>query len=247
MFSSNGVEYIFKENSILKNINTKFFVDIGAADGITESNSYWLATQCGFDGVSVECDDNRFLQLCQNQPNNIVKIKQKMNPDNVCDVLEFNGCPKSFGFLSIDIDSYDYFLLDTILKYYKPEIICCEVNEKIPPPIKFKVKFLSEDQCWDNNHFYGVSIKCFDDFKKYGYEIICLDYNNVFLSNKKCFKYKTPEDAYDDGYKLKDDRKTRYYWNSDCEDWLIDQPSSILIDKIKNKFSKYSDMFDICI
>ena len=45
-------------------------------------------------------------------------------------------------FLNIDIDSYDLEVLVTILENsYKPDIVSIEINEKIPPPIYFKVTY----------------------------------------------------------------------------------------------------------
>ena len=36
------------------------------------------------------------------------------------------------GFLDLDIDGYDYFVLETLLSKHKPKLISCETNEKIP-------------------------------------------------------------------------------------------------------------------
>ena len=43
------------------------------------------------------------------------------------------------------------------LSDYRPRLICSEINEKIPPPIKFTVKY-SPNHYWQGDHFYGQSI-----------------------------------------------------------------------------------------
>ncbi len=102
----------------------------------------------------------------------------------------------------IDIDGYDYFVLDELLSSFRPAIICAEINEVIPPPIKFTVK-LHPSYVWGENHFLGqsicqLSLLC----KKYDYILVELHYNNAFLVPKELnpFTPLTPEDAYIKGY-----------------------------------------------
>jgi hypothetical protein len=63
-----------------------------------------------------------------------------VTPNNVVSLLLANDTPKEFAFLNLDLDGYDYFVLEQILTHYRPKLICKEINEKIPPPIKFSVK-----------------------------------------------------------------------------------------------------------
>ena len=39
------------------------------------------------------------------------------------------------------------------LTRYRPELICAEVNEKIPPPLKFSVRW-DPNYRWSNDHFW---------------------------------------------------------------------------------------------
>ena len=230
-----GIKYVFSNFNLLDVISSRFFVDIGASDGITESNSYWLAKEEKFDGVSMECDPKKFPKLCKNQPSNIVKVSQRVYPNNIVDILRTNNCPKEFGLLSLDIDSYDYFVLDSILQHYSPEILCCEINEKIPPPIRFTVNFIDEKQWWDVSHLYGASIQMFDDFRKYGYQMFYLDYYNVYLSKSPKLNYKNVDEIYAEGYGNKMDRIKRLPWNKDCEIWQVMNPEDAL-QSIKERF-----------
>ena len=102
-------------------------------------------------------------------------------PQNVVSILEAARCPRQFAFLSLDIDSYDHYLLDRILGAFRPGLICVEINETVPPPLKFTVSF-HEDQQWAGDHFQGQSIsKCHELCVRYGYAIVELHYNNLFL------------------------------------------------------------------
>jgi len=90
-------------------------------------------------------------------------------------------------FLNIDIDGYDYYVLDAILSTYRPHLITAEINENIPPPIKFSILY-TKNGSWNgwsgksSDHFFGMSIsKLYDLCIKHSYDLINLNYNNAFL------------------------------------------------------------------
>ena len=50
-------------------------------------------------------------------------------PDNILSLFEKFGVQKEFDFLSLDVDSYDWFMLEAILNGgYSPRVIICEYN-----------------------------------------------------------------------------------------------------------------------
>ena len=218
MNSSMGSKFVFDKFDLSTKINLNFYVDIGANDGLWESTSYWLHNS-NIKGINVECDDNNYNRLCINQPNSI-NIKSKITPDNIISILKENDCPKEFGFLGLDIDSYDYFVLDSLLQEYSPSIICCEINEKIPPPIRSTIKYISIDQAWDYSHAFGASIKMFEDFEKYGYKMFYLDYNNLYLSKIDNLPYEKCDIIFKNGYINMPDRRLRFPWNENVNHWL---------------------------
>jgi len=237
MASSMGSEFVFDKFDLHSKINLEFYVDIGANDGITESTTHWIHNR-NVKGIAIEYSDRFFNQLCSHQPNSI-NIQSKVTPDNVKSILDEHGCPKDFGFLSLDIDSYDYFVLDSLLQEYSPSIICCEINEKIPTPIRYTVNYLSPDQIWEGNHMYGASIKMFEDFEKYGYKMFYVDYNNVYLSNIKDLPYEKSDILFYNGY-INTDRESRYPWNNNVADWLT-MPTVDAYNSIVSYFQKYVD------
>lgn len=165
----------------LKTYTTKFFVDIGASN-VTNSSQTEQLIPIGWGGILFECDEKKYPSLQQRyeKNKNVTVIPKKVTPDNILDFLEKNNAPNDF-YLSLDIDGYDYFVLDKILSKYKPSMILSEINEKIPPPFKFTVEY-DENYWWDGTHFYGYSISMLENLlTKYGYKIMFLHYNNVCL------------------------------------------------------------------
>ena len=167
-------------------------------------------------------------------------MRTKVVPDNVVSILKAGLCPRDFGFLSLDIDSYDYFVLDQILSEFRPRVICVEINETVPPPLKFTVTF-SRDHKWEGNHFQGQSIcKCYELCVRYRYDIVELNYNNLFLvpAELNTCGALTPEIAYDTGYRLKADRRQKFPWNADMDE-LLDMSRAEAIEFLRSKFVTY--------
>jgi len=226
-------------------LSNKFCVDIAASDGISMSNTYFLYKK-GWNGIAVECDPVKFASLSNSYKvfSDVNLVKAKVTPENVVFLLKACRCPTDFAFLNLDIDSYDYFVLDKLLDNFRPSLICLEINEKIPPPISFTVKYIPE-HFWKGDHFYGQSIsRCYKLCKKYNYDIVELCYNNMFIIPKEINKQKalSPEVAYKNGYKNKADRRDRFPWNSDME-YLLSMSKNDGKKFINNKFNKYKGMY----
>jgi hypothetical protein len=241
---------VIKEN--LKNLGLEksgYCVDIGANDGISMSNTYSLY-QNGWTGLAVEFDSQNFASMATRYRDllSIKLAKCKVTPNNVVPLLLANGTPKEFEFLNLDIDGYDYFVLDQILGYYRPKLICTEINEKIPPPIKFTVKW-DPSYTWAGDHFYGQSIsQLYRLTNQYNYSLVELHYNNAFLvpselCSKTCL---TQEEAYKKGYMEKIDRKEKFPWNANMENVLHMRPEESMAF-ISSFFEKYKGKFDISL
>lgn len=182
-----------------------YCVDIGAYDGVTFSNTFELYQQ-GWSGLSAECSPEQFVKLAKvyREFPEVMTVNRPVTPANVIHLLKANQTPQDFDFLDVDIDGYDYFVLDAILKEYRPRLILAEINEKIPPPIKFSVNY-DPDFSWKGfgDHFYGQSLsQVYELCKNYDYTLLALrDCVNVFLCPKEIEPNGlSPEEAYEEGY-----------------------------------------------
>lgn len=226
--SNQGMYSNFQEEAVIKKYisgtepGNRFVVDIAADDGRSMSNTFRLYSE-GYHGVAVECNPKQFAKLSDLYAAfpDVQLLRTKVTPENVNMLLAACGTPKNFSFLSLDIDSYDYFLLKEILSEYSPSLICAEINEIIPPPIKFSVKY-DPGHFWSKDHFMGQSICQLHSLcEKRGYDLVELHYNNAFLIphalNKNRFPKLSPEKAYKEGYLDKPDRLEKLPWNRDVE------------------------------
>ena len=113
--------------------------------------------------------------------------------------------------MSLDIDSYDYFILEKILEKYSPSCIITEINEKIPPPIKFTILY-DENYKWDESHCYGYSLSMLEDLLyKYNYKIHKLHLNNAVLIPGK--QEESMTEVYNRGYYNIPDKYFMFPWN----------------------------------
>jgi len=232
----------------LEEIDCKHFcVDLGAGDGVTTSNTLSLFRD-GWEGVAVECDRHQFSKIAHVYAGfaNVKLIKAKLSPNNVLPLLQGCQVPKDIGFLNLDIDGYDYFVLEKIFELFRPSLACVEINEKIPPPLKFTVKW-NPDHLYKGGHFFGQSIaQLYQLCLSSGYDLVELHYNNAFLIPKEISPYRplTPEEAYRKGYLNQPDRKQKFPYNDVCEE-LLHIPPKEALKFVKIFYAEYEGRF-IC-
>lgn len=242
------LEKLLKDLSNKNTIKT-IYVDIGAGDGATKSNTAKLAKN-GWNGLDLEASTKsaeEFSKLYKEYP--LVKFHLgKVTPLNVNQLLKAYNIPKDFGVLSLDIDGYDYFVLEALLQEHRPSIIITEINEKIPPPLEFTVLF-DEKHSWEYNHFYGQSIcKLKKLCDEHNYAIVHLEYNNAFLVPMEVYEGKplSAQEAYSEGYKNRPKRLEIFPWNLDMESLLTATPeeSRLFLNQF---FKKYEGKYTLFI
>lgn len=204
---------------ILPKERPRTVVDIGAGNGVRWSNSYALLLE-GWKGLGVEADLHKYALLSRAYRHFPCAhaCHSRVDPNNVLSLLEEFDIESDFGVLCLDIDGNDYWVLDAILSKFKPGLVVTEINESIPPPLRFLVKFDPEFQL--RHHFYGYSIAALEDLcEKYDYGILQLEYNNAFLAPRQLGGngFRDAQSAYREGYLDKEDRKKRFASNLDME------------------------------
>ena len=232
------------------NIKNKYYLDLGASDGVHSSSTYLFAKDDAWSGLSVEMDSGKFAMMSYvySEFKNAYLANNKITPNNVTAILDSFDVPKELTFLNLDIDSYDLFIIEELLKSeYRPKIISMEINEKIPPPVFFTVLF-EPSHFWKGDHFFGCSITAASStVKKFGYKLIKLQYNNAIFvcdSFSQNFEDLSPEKAYDEGYKYKPDRKQKFKYNESVDE-LLHMDSKNVIIFLNNLYKDYEGMYKL--
>ena len=194
-------------------------VDIGAGNGVRWSNSYALLL-AGWKALGIEADSHKYALLSRAYRRfpAAQAAHTRVDPDNIGSLFGDFKIEKNFGVLCLDIDGNDYWVLDAILSNFRPGLVVTEINENIPPPLRFVVKFDPNFQL--RYHFYGYSIAALEDLcEKHDYGVLRLEYNNAFLAPREigAGRFQDAETAYREGYLERQDRKERFASNLDME------------------------------
>ena len=178
-----------------------FLVDIGAGGAGRELSNSRYFLEKGWQGLLFDMDGSEGT------------IKEFITPFNIVELLKKNDCPKEFDFLNLDIDSFDYDVLEAILKEYTPRVVCAEFNGTLDPESKVKLAY-EEGYTWDGSNKYGFSLGAgIDLFEKYGYKVVLNQQEtNIFAVRKEYL----PK-----GFnKVIKGVKTPYHWtNTKCK-WI---------------------------
>lgn len=220
-FSYSSEEQILGKyiDQLLPPNHSRSVVDIGAGNGVRWSNTYSLF-QKGWHGVGIEADAEKFSRLVRAYKNlpHAQACHSTANPENIVPLLRSLGVETGFSVLSLDIDGNDYWVLRAVLSEFRPAIIITEVNEKIPPPIRFLCKYTPDSHL--RHHFYGYSISVLEDLcEEHNYGLLELEYNNAFIAPRELTQAHITDaaSAYERGYRDRPDRKERFASNLDME------------------------------
>ena len=219
-------------------------VDIGAGDGMRWSNTYALYLN-GWKGIGVEFDGRKFVKLARAYKYfpDVYACRNRATPDNIVPLLQSYETPADFAVLSLDIDGNDYWVLRAILSQFRPQLIVTEINEKIPPPVRFVVKYDPNFQL--RHHFFGYSMAVLSDLcDEFGYVILTLEYNNAFLAPKESAGGRAVEAqaAYGAGYLNRPDRKEKFSLNFDMEAVHSLSPQEA-VEFLKGFYAKFAGEF----
>lgn len=210
--SPTGERKMLEEIVNICGLGSGFVVDIGANDGFSNSSTLGLFGRNNWAGLAIEMQPIKFAQLAYLYSRflNVRLVRNRITPNNICEILTGCEVPSAFDVLNIDIDSYDLHVISRLLEEYQPKIITMEINEKIPAGIFFAVNF-DENLGFQNGHFFGASIDAACKIvKPKGYLLWKVQYNNAFFVRKdiapQSIVDQSSEVAWTVGYKEKKDR-----------------------------------------
>jgi hypothetical protein len=108
------------------------FVEIGC--GKTGGNSAVLAFDYGWTGLMVDAQVKKVASLRRALAFNpaVKVIEALVTPDNLNQLLKEHGCAGEVDFMSIDVDSIDYWLLEA-LEVCSPRVLVMEYNALFGP------------------------------------------------------------------------------------------------------------------
>lgn len=181
--NTNDTRFVLSRYMELIEPGNTFYIDIGSS---YQSNLDQKLIEDSEICLFFDCDPNKqgFKKL-EMINKNFHFIDKKVTPDNIIETIQKFTPRTNPKIIDLDIDGYDFYVLESILQQTQPSLIVAEINEKIPPPIKFTVKY-DKDYWWDGTHFYGVSLsKIYELFDKFNYDVINLTHNNVFAVRKE--------------------------------------------------------------
>ncbi|GAB5411423.1 MAG: hypothetical protein ChlgKO_05370 [Chlamydiales bacterium] len=217
IYSQYGEDGIIEEIFTRIGIDSGFFVDFGANDGIWLSNTR-LLWEKGWNGVMIEANPKFYKTLrntYENDPqvktlNEFVTWKKDDKRGRLFnEIKEEHFKNQEIDFLSIDIDGGDYFILKTLK--CRPKVICIENGLKWHPLMK---KEAPESIALKNIH---QPLEVVIGYAKtIGYRAVCST-NNLFLVRED-FSHlfeNVPDDAitiFRDAFRALPNKKWWLYW-----------------------------------
>jgi hypothetical protein len=139
--SQNGEDGILQELCRRLGVEHGFAVEFGAWDGMYASNTYHLVSENGWSALYIEGDPDKF-ELLKKNPMVLAdritphqRMITRSGEDGLSAVLSQFEIDQDFDLLSIDIDSIDYYIWES-LNSFRPKIVIIEVNSSTAPHIK---------------------------------------------------------------------------------------------------------------
>lgn len=185
-YSQGGEDGILSKIFNILKIKNGWCVEFGAWDGLHLSNTYNLIKNKHWQGVLIEANKDRYVQLSKNLKdmsvisiNSYVEAEGKNSLDQI---LSKTPIPKEFDLLSVDIDGNDYHVWRNVKKYL-PKVVVIEFNSTIPLEVDFV-------QPYNPKRYQGTSLTAFDKLAKIkGYSLIATTKTNaIFVKNRYLLK-----------------------------------------------------------
>jgi hypothetical protein len=138
MFSQNEEDGIILAVFDHAGVTDRRFVEIGS--GMSGGNSALLAYECGWSGLMIEIDQRKIDSLLENFRHNqgVIGVAAAVTPENVNQLLTERGFTGDIDLLSLDIDSYDYWVLKA-LTAASPRVLIVEYNARLGPDLALTI------------------------------------------------------------------------------------------------------------
>lgn len=191
-YSQNGedgvLHEIFLRLGYLLHRDANWCVEFGAWDGKHLSNTFSLVKEYGWKAVYIEADSRKFkdLEITAKEFSNIIPIKSRVSflgENSLDNILKKTAIPRNFSLLSIDIDSYDLDIWES-LSIYTPKVVVIEINSSVPPGIIWR----HSKNTIGNTFSATVKVAHSKD-----YTLVCHTGNLIFVLNSEIHALEFPE------------------------------------------------------
>ena len=183
--SQNGEDGVIEQIFSVIGAGSKWCVELGALNGVHDSNVWHLVKENGWSGVLIEADQTQFERL-QREYASIARVHclntfvSFGGADSLGTVFARTPLPKTFDLFSLDIDGNEYHLWDSLTDY-RTRVMVVEFNQTIPNEVTFI-------QPRDMAVFQGSSLRALIELgKRKGYELVTANEANAFFVLKELF------------------------------------------------------------
>jgi hypothetical protein len=183
IYSQNGEDGIIKY--IFDNIGTtnKKSCEIGfhynEANTLNLMKNDWKCLFIDSNNIQIK----QFNKIYENVYTNSYAICNNITADNINKIITDNKYNDEIDFLSIDIDSNDYYIVKKIINY-NPRVICVEYNSSFGPNIPCSIPYNAKrtDQTVD---YWGASYLAFVNLLSHKYNLVAVvaGLNLFFIRN----------------------------------------------------------------
>lgn len=229
-YSQNGEDGIIEiilSRLNLYNSDKCLCVEFGAWDGKLFSNTFNLVEK-GWNAIYIEGDEQRFKELLKTclkfpkiTPINTYISKDKFSDNSIDNILKKYSVPKDFDILSIDIDSFDLDVWES-MENYNPKIVIIEINSSIP------VGILSRHNSKISGNSFTSTLSV---GSKKNYTLVCHTGNLIFIKNDLVKNIQLPQEFLDNPEKL--------FITNWLSDDLFTNSNKKFLEFIKAKFPKF--------
>ena len=155
-------------------ITDRRFVEIGS--GQSGGNSAFLAYECGWNGLMIDIVPDAIDTLRRRFSHNpgVIGVAAAVSAENVNQLLTDHGFTGEIDLLSLDIDSYDYWVLEA-LTVVSPRVLIVEYNARLGAE---RAVTVPKDQPLDgtSDAYFGASLAAFEKLaRKKGYRLVVCD------------------------------------------------------------------------
>jgi hypothetical protein len=217
VFSQWGEDGIIQFLTQNLKIENKTFIEFGVED-FAESNCRFLLMKDLWEGFVIDGSPQNIRRL-QNfyfywmYP--ISAISAFIDRENICDLLRKSGFAKNVGIFSIDIDGVDYYVLESALTEWHPNIIIVEYNGVFGRSNNVSVPYdpaFVRSSAHFSNVYYGASLGAYTTMlgdKGYGLVGINKIGSNAFFVRRDLLNDKIREVSVDETFRSSLFRETR--------------------------------------